>query len=67
MEAKCYDELQSFLSKITFLCVHGVNTTLKVNSFLGNVYVNLNADLDPPRTRKSFLMIVKKNFVHFLM
>ena len=47
MEAKCYDELQSFLSKFTFLCVHGVNATLNVNSFLGNVYVNLNADLGP--------------------
>ena len=47
MEAKCYDELQSFLSKFTFLCVHGVNATLNINSFLGNVYVNLNADLGP--------------------
>ena len=45
MEVRCYDELQSFLSKLTFLSGHGVNATLNINSFLGNIYVNLSADL----------------------
>ena len=45
MEAKFYEEMQSFLSKFTFLSAHGVNSTLSFNAFLGNVFVNLNADL----------------------